>query len=61
MKQELIHTLTASFESYAHKTDGRVEFWLAREIQPLLGYDQWQHEIATAWSNLNTFAHAGID
>ena len=23
------------------RTDDRGEYWLARELQPLLGYDQW--------------------
>ena len=43
MKTELIQTLTATFETHAHKTEGGVEFWLAREIRPFLGYDEWRN------------------
>ncbi len=46
MKPELILTLTATFESHAHKTDGNIEFWLAREIRPLLGYDEWRNFVS---------------
>jgi DNA-damage-inducible protein D len=41
MKQELIATLHRSFEDAVHVEDG-VEFWLARELQGLLGYTKWQ-------------------
>jgi DNA-damage-inducible protein D len=41
MKQELIATLHRSFEDAVHVEDG-VEFWLARELQLLLGYARWQ-------------------
>ena len=38
MKTELVQTLTATFESHAQKTEEGVEFWLARDLQSLLGY-----------------------
>lgn len=41
MKKELIQKLHKSFEDCAHERDG-VEYWLAREIQELLGYAQWR-------------------
>ncbi|MDR0379551.1 MAG: DNA damage-inducible protein D [Candidatus Accumulibacter sp.] len=41
MKKELIQKLHKSFEECAHQRDG-VEFWLARELQELLGYAQWR-------------------
>ncbi|MCF6314385.1 MAG: hypothetical protein L3J39_18195 [Verrucomicrobiales bacterium] len=41
MKKELIHTLTEDFESYAQQTDSGVEFWLARDLQCLLGDTKW--------------------
>lgn len=41
MKKELIQSLTNNFESYANKTEDGVEFWLARDLQYLLGYDKW--------------------
>lgn len=43
MKKELIHTLTADFESYAQHTESGVEFWLARDLQHLLGYTKWDN------------------
>lgn len=42
MKKELIQKLHASFEDCAHRSDDGVEFWLARELQGLLGYTQWR-------------------
>lgn len=42
MKKELIHKLHKSFEDSARQEDG-VEFWLARELQELLGYAQWRN------------------
>jgi len=43
MKTELVHALTNTFESHAHQTDGGVEFWLARDVQHLLGYSKWEN------------------
>jgi DNA-damage-inducible protein D len=43
MKTELVHTLTETFESHANQTEGGVEFWLARDIQHLLGYSKWDN------------------
>ena len=43
MKKELIQSLVANFESYAKKTEEGVEFWLARDLQQLLGYDKWDN------------------
>lgn len=42
MKKDLIQKLHKSFEDCAHERDG-VEFWLARELQLLLGYTQWRN------------------
>ena len=41
MKTELIASLHRSFEEAVHVEDG-VEYWLARELQVLLGYAKWQ-------------------
>ncbi len=43
MKKELIYSLTQDFESYAEQTDSGVEFWLARDLQHLLGYAEWRN------------------
>jgi DNA-damage-inducible protein D len=41
MKKELITKLHSSFEERAHEQEG-VEYWNARELQTLLGYDTWR-------------------
>ena len=43
MKKEIIHALTTNFENSSHKTNEEVEFWLARDLQLLLGYDKWDN------------------
>ena len=43
MKSELVHSLTATFEGHAQQTDGGIEFWLARDLQHLLGYAEWRN------------------
>ena len=43
MKKELIVHLHANFEQCMRtETDGGTEFWLARDLQELLGYVQWR-------------------
>lgn len=43
MKTEIVHQLTATFEGHAQQTDTGVEFWLARDLQQLLGYSTWKN------------------
>jgi len=43
MKTDLIHSLTDSFEAHAQQAENGVEFWLARDIQHLLGYTEWRN------------------
>ncbi len=43
MKTEVVVSLTDQFEAHAQNTDGGVEFWLARDIQHLLGYTKWDN------------------
>ena len=43
VKTEIIQSLTTDFESYAKKTENGVEFWLARDLQHLLGYGKWDN------------------
>ena len=43
MKTELVQTLTATFEAHAQQTEGGVEYWLARDIQLLLGHTEWRN------------------
>lgn len=42
MNKEIITKLQKTFEEYAQKVDG-VEFWFARDLQKLLGYDEWRN------------------
>ena len=43
MKTDLIHNLTETFEVHAQETEGGIEFWLARDLQYLLGYTKWDN------------------
>jgi len=43
MKNDLIHNLTESFEGHAQSTENGVEYWLARDVQHLLGYSEWRN------------------
>jgi DNA-damage-inducible protein D len=43
MKHETVITLTDTFESHAQETEGGIEFWLARDLQQLLGYSKWDN------------------
>lgn len=43
MEIQVIHSLTDNFESFSHKTDDGIEFWLARDLQQLLGYTKWDN------------------
>lgn len=42
MEKDIITKLTKNFEEYAHKEEG-TEFWFARDLQLLLGYDKWEN------------------
>ena len=43
MKNELIQTLTETFEGHVQETENGVEYWLARDLQHLLGYTKWDN------------------
>ncbi|WP_068635718.1 DNA damage-inducible protein D [Thauera butanivorans] len=43
MKSELVHSLTQTFEGHAQQTETGVEYWLARDLQHLLGYTKWDN------------------
>lgn len=46
MKTELVQSLTTNFEACAQRADNGVEFWLARDLQHLLGYSEWRNFVA---------------
>lgn len=43
MQSDAINTLTATFEAHAQKTENGIEYWLARDLQHLLGYSEWRN------------------
>ena len=42
MNKLIITKLTKNFEEYAYEEDG-LEFWFARDLKKLLGYEQWRN------------------
>lgn len=43
MKTAIVRSLTDTVEGHAQRTEGGVEFWLARDLQHLLGYTEWRN------------------
>ena len=43
MKTEIVQALTDNFEAHAQQAENGIEFWLARDLQHLLGYDEWRN------------------
>lgn len=43
MKTNIIRALTDNFEAHAQQAENGVEYWLARDIQHLLGYAEWRN------------------
>lgn len=56
MKTEVVHQLTESFEGHAQQTETGVEYWLARDLQFLLGYLKWDN-----FQNVLTKARTACD
>ena len=42
MDKNIIHRLQKTFEDYTHNEKG-IDFWFARDLQVLLGYDKWEN------------------
>ena len=42
MEKGIINRLRKTFEEHANEKDG-LEFWFARDLQILLGYDEWRN------------------
>lgn len=65
MEKEIILSLTTNFEDFVQRTEDGVEFWLARDLQELLGYSKWSNfvnviakaKIACEVSNQNVSDH----
>ena len=43
MQKDIINSLTENFEAHAQQTDNGIEYWLARDLQHLLGYTKWDN------------------
>lgn len=43
MEKEIIYSLINNFESFTNTSEEGIEFWLARDLQNLLGYDNWRN------------------
>lgn len=43
METNQVQTLTATFECHAQRTENGIEYWLARDLQVLLGYAKWDN------------------
>ena len=43
MQTDVIQSLTSTFEAHSQQTETGVEFWLARDLQHLLGCDEWRN------------------
>ncbi|MEI6639855.1 MAG: BRO family protein [Chlorobium sp.] len=64
MKPEVIQSLTTTFESCVQKTENGVEYWLARDLQHLLGYGEWRNfsaVISKAKTACEVSDHAATD
>ena len=60
MKKAVITRLHRRFEDSAHQQDG-VEYWLARELQDLLGYTEWRNFEQVIAKARTACANAGQD
>ena len=61
MKSELVKELTLTFEGHAQKTESGVEYWLARDIQHLLGYAEWRNFGAVVAKAKSACEGSGLD
>jgi DNA-damage-inducible protein D len=60
MKKEIIQKLHTSFEEAAQEQDG-VEFWFARDLQVLLGYDEWRNFTKVVEKSKEACKNAGVN
>jgi len=54
METTQIRVLTETFEGHAQQTETGIEYWLARDLQQLLGYTEWRNFNQTAVSKAKT-------
>lgn len=64
METQQIQFLTESFEGHAQQTENGIEYWLARDLQHLLGYTKWDNflnVVAKAKTACELSGHAVAD
>lgn len=64
MESTQIQMMTETFEGHAQEAEGGVEYWLARDLQHLLGYTKWDNflsVIAKARTACEVSGHAVAD
>ena len=54
METNLVQQLTDTFEGHAQQTESGVAYWLARDLQHLLGYAEWRNFEQRAISKAKT-------
>ena len=54
METNLVQQLTENFEGHAQQTETGIEYWLARDLQQLLGYSEWRNFHQSAISRAKT-------
>ena len=54
MESNQVQMMTETFEGHAQQTETGVEYWLARDLQQLLGYAEWRNFNQTAISKAKT-------
>lgn len=54
METNFVQQLTDTFEGHAQQTENGVEYWLARDLQQLLGYAEWRNFDQSAISKAKT-------
>jgi DNA-damage-inducible protein D len=62
MEQDIVRQLPGDFEKHVYVDQERgVEFWLARELQVLLGYTQWRSFEAVIEKAITSCINAGYE
>ena len=62
MEKQIIVQLHKDFEQSVYKdTETRMEFWLARDLQNLLGYSQWRSFEAVIQKAITACQNSGHD
>jgi len=60
MEKQIIAKLTKTFEDYVHEKEG-LEYWFARDLQKLLGYDKWENFFVVIEKAKESCKNAGFE